>query len=280
MVAVLFAILFVGVIACNTKSPVQNKKIGLQLWSVREDMEKDLEGNLKKIGEMGYSFVEAANYNNGLFYGKTPEEFKNLLSENGLVMLSSHTGPDLPDSTSWDSTMAWWDKAIADHKAVGASYIVKPSMGGDAYKSLETLKKYCEYFNAVGEKCNKEGLEFGYHNHDAEFKSIDSTVLYDFMLQNTDPKKVFFEMDLFWVIKGNAEPVAYFEKYPGRFLLWHVKDETEVGASGNIDFEAIFKQADKAGMKEIIVEVENYNFPPMESVKKSLEFLQQAEFVK
>jgi len=263
--------------ACAPKG----KNIGLQLYSVRDSIRKDVPGAIEKVAKMGYKFVEPAGYSNGKFYGMTPEEFKTLCEKNKIYVLSSHTGRPAPDSANWEATMAWWDTCIAAHVAVGAKYIVQPSMGREAYESLEGLKKYCNYFNAVGEKCNKAGIRFGYHNHSQEFKTVfDSTiVLYDYMLQNTDPSKVFFQLDLYWCVEGGADPVAYFNKYPGRFELWHIKDKEEIGASGMMDFQKIWAAKDVSGMKYGIVEVERYNFDQFTSCRKSLEFLNNAEYV-
>ncbi len=184
------------------------KDIGLQLWSVRKDMEKDAAGTIAQIGEMGYTFIEAASYNDGKFYGMEPAEFKALLDKNGLAFLSSHTGAHVPDAATWDETMKWWDVCIDAHKAAGVEYIVKPSMDQYGYGSLEDLKRYCDYFNAVGEKCNAKGIRFGYHNHDKEFEEVDGIVRYDYMLQNTDPKKVMFQLDLYWIQEGGKDAVA------------------------------------------------------------------------
>jgi sugar phosphate isomerase/epimerase len=153
-------------------------------------------------------------------------------------------------------------------------------MGGSGYESLEGLKRYCEYFNAVGEKCNAAGIRFGYHNHDQEFKKeFEGKPVYDWMLELTDPEKVMFQLDLYWIVEGGKNPVDYFEKYPGRFELWHIKDKAEVGASGNMDFASIFAKRKLSGAKYGIVEVEEYNFTPLESCKKSLEFLNAADYV-
>ena len=257
----------------------EGKYIGLQLWSVRNDMKTEPDSTIAKIGNMGYGFIEAAGFSDGKFYGFEPAAFTSMVEYNGLDFLSSHTGQDLPDSASRDKTMEWWDACIAAHKEAGVTYIVQPFMGKAGYESLDGLKKFCEYFNAVGEKCNAAGIRFGYHNHDKEFGSIDGTTLYDFMLENTDPDKVMFEMDLYWAVVGGADPVEYFNKYPGRFELWHVKDKEEVGASGMMDFERIFANREKAGVKYYIVEVEEYNYEPIVSVEKSLEFLNEAEYV-
>ncbi len=257
----------------------EDKFIGVQLWSVREDMKQDPEGTIKAIGEMGYKFIEAAGYGDGKFYDMEPAAFQQLVEDNGMKFLASHTGQDLPSEENWDETMAWWDQAIEAHAAAGVEYIVQPWMGNAGYESLEGLKSFCNYFNAVGEKCNAKGIRFGYHNHAGEFEELEGEIIYDFMLQNTDPEKVMFQMDLYWVVEGNADPVDYINKYPGRFELWHVKDEAEVGASGNIDFERIFQYTEESGMEYIIVEVEKYNYEPLESIRISREYLQNADFV-
>jgi sugar phosphate isomerase/epimerase len=259
---------------------VSKKFIGLQLYSLKDLMKENPDSTIQAVSEMGYKFVEAAGYSDGQFYGMAPEKFEELVQENKMAFLGSHTGQGLPDSANWDQTMQWWDEAIAAHKKAGVEYIVQPWMGNEGYESLEGLKKYCEYFEAVGEKCNEAGIRFGYHNHAKEFTTeLEGEIVYDYMLQNTDPEKLMFQMDLYWVVEGGADPVEYFEKYPGRFWLWHVKDEKEVGASGMIDFERIWEYTEEAGVKYYIVEQEDYSYSPLESVEKSLEFLQEADYV-
>ncbi|NQU54175.1 MAG: sugar phosphate isomerase/epimerase [Bacteroidetes bacterium] len=279
-----------GLVSCNSapkkvaneevKSAPVEKFIGLQLYSVKDNMKEDVAATVASVGEMGYKFVEAAGYGDGKIYGMDPVEFKNLCEENGLQFLGAHTGQDVPTKEKWDETMAWWDVCIEAHKSAGVKWIVQPWMGGVGYESLEGLKSYCEYFNAVGEKCNAAGIRFGYHNHDKEFSTVlDGKPVYDWMLENTDPAKVMFELDLYWIIEGGKNPIDYFNAYPGRFELWHIKDKEEVGASGNIDFEAIFALKEKSGFKYGVVEVEEYNFEPPVSCKKSLEFLNAADYV-
>ena len=256
------------------------KNIGLQLYSIRDSIQKDVPSAIEKVGKMGYKFVEPAGYSDGKFYKMKPAAFKALCESNGLKILSSHTGQVLPDSANLRKTMAWWDKCIDDHVAVGAKFLVQPFMGGEAYRSLDTLKRYCDYFNMIGEKCKAKGIQFGYHNHDKEFSTkLDGQTIYDFMLANTDPGKVIFEMDLWWTVKGGANPVDYFNKYPGRFKLWHIKDKEEIGASGIMDFPAIWAAAAKSGMQYGIVEVEEYNFDQFTSCKMSIDFLNAAPYV-
>ncbi|MCJ7617575.1 MAG: sugar phosphate isomerase/epimerase, partial [Desulfobacterales bacterium] len=137
--SVLFAICASMALALSAQTA--KKEIGLQLWSVRDDMGKDAAGTIAQIGKMGYTFVEAASYNDGKFYGMEPAEFKALLDKNGLAFLSSHTGENVPDAASWDETMKWWDACIDAHLAAGVKYIVKPSMDQYGYGSLEDLKR-------------------------------------------------------------------------------------------------------------------------------------------
>jgi sugar phosphate isomerase/epimerase len=278
-------LLFVGVLALVVQGftlfgfKSKEKVVGLQLYSVRDAMKNDVQGTVAKVGEMGYSFVEAAGFSDGKFYGMEPLEFKKLCEDNGLKFLGSHTGQNLPTAENWDKTMAWWDMCIDAHKAAGVKWIVQPWMGEEGYKSLDGLKKYIEYFNAVGEKCKDKGIVFGYHNHDKEFTTVfDGKPVYDYMLELTDPDKVMFELDLYWITQGGKQPVAYFDKYPNRFMLWHIKDHKELGASGDMDFNEIFDNSKNSGMQYGIIEVEEYDFDPLVSVEKSLEFLQTTTF--
>ena len=274
----LLAFLLLTFVSCEKHIP--KKEIGLQLYSLRDSIFKDVPGTLSKVGKMGYTFVEAASYRDGKFYGMDPVEFRNLCEKNGLKFLGSHTGRDLPDSANYAETMAWWDQCIDAHAAAGVKWIVQPFMGNVGYESLAGLKKYCDYFNLVGEKCKAKGIMFGYHNHDKEFSTkIDSITVYDFMLQNTDPVKVMFQIDLYWCVIGGKNPVDYFKNYPGRFYLWHIMDEKEIGINGKVDFAAIWPHLAESGMKYGIVEVERYNYEPFESCRMSLDYLNNASFV-
>jgi len=281
-IVMLLAVCSLIFINFNADKPAK-KNIGLQLYSIRDSIMRDVPGAIAKVAEMGYTFVEPAGYRDGKFYNMEPAVFKALCEENGLSVLSSHTSRALPDSAGREAAMAWWNQCIDAHVAAGAKFIVQPSMGRTAYRSFEDLKQWCDYFNEVGEKCNAKGIRFGYHNHANEFSTKpDSTsdmCVYDFMLKNTDPAKVMFEIDLYWAVEGGANPVDYFKKYPGRFILWHIKDEKEIGESGMMDFESIWAARDISGMKYGIVEVEKYNFDQFTSCQKSIEFLNEADYV-
>ena len=270
------AILAVGFLSCNTVK--EEKMIGLQLYSVRDGMKKDVPATVAAVGKIGYNFVETAGYGDGKLYGMEPADFKKLCNDNGLQVLGAHTGQDVPTEENWDKTMQWWDVCIAAHKAAGVKWIVQPWMGRTGYESLEGLKRYCKYFEAVGEKCNAAGIRFGYHNHDKEFTTVlEGKPVYDWMLELTDPKKVMFELDLYWIDHGGKNALDYYAKYPNRFFLWHLKDEKELGASGKMDFAASFAQR-KEAVKYGVVEVERYNFEPMVSCQKSYVYLNTQEY--
>jgi len=154
---------------CKTKEsdcPSTEKKIGLQLYSVRDTINKDFKGTIAALAEMGFKDVEAAGYINGKFYGLTPEEFKAELEAVGLSALSSHTTIQLAEDvskTNWEEVWKWWDTCIAAHKAAGMKYIVAPWMA--VPKTLADLKVYCDYYNQIGAKCKEAGLSFGYHKY-------------------------------------------------------------------------------------------------------------------
>jgi sugar phosphate isomerase/epimerase len=276
LTVLLTAMLILG--ACGKPGPENG--IGLQLYSLRDAMKEDPVGTIEKVGAMGYDFVESAGYNDGMIYGMEPAAFRALVEENGMVYRGAHTGQAIPDSGNWESLMPWWDKCIATHKEAGVEYIVQPFMGKTGYASLEGLAAYCAYFNAVGEKCNAAGIRFGYHNHAGEFRELEGEVIYDYMLQHTDPEKVMFQLDIYWIYEGGADPMTYFAEYPGRFVSFHIKDEKELGESGEIDFMPVLAKAEQAGAKYHVVEVERYSYEPIVSVEKSLEYLQEIGFAK
>ena len=270
---------------------VLQKNVGLQMYSLRADINNEaigIDSIINVIGAMGYKYVETASYSDGQIYGMDPVTFKQKCEAAGFYPLSCHVGRDLgknpqDQDIDWDAIWAWWDLCIQTHKDAGMKYIVTPSM--PTPDTLEGLQVYCDYYNAIGEKCRAAGMKFGYHNHAFEIEKVyrneeTRITMYDYMLQNTNPDNVFFQLDVYWSVMGRRSPVDLFKKYPGRFEVLHIKDDKELGESGMLGFDAIFKNLDKAGTKYLIVEVESYNFTPIESVKRSLDYLNNAEFVK
>lgn len=289
---ILASLLALGAVSCTggkqDEKPVA-KEIGVQLYSIRdvignpEAYARNHEEAFKALAQMGYTSVEAACYSDGKLYGVDPEQYKTDLEAAGLKSLSTHIGRNLSDeelaSGDFTESMKWWDQAIAAHKAAGCKYVVCPSFA--VPQTLAGLKTYCDYFNAIGAKCKENGMLFGYHNHSHEFNKVEDKVIYDFMLENTNPESVFFEMDVYWAVMGHAAPVEYFKKYPGRFTMLHIKDYRELGESGMVGFDAIFNNAGLAGMKDFIVEIEAFTKGDWkESMKACADYLLKSDFVK
>ena len=267
------------------QAPVK-KDMCVQMYSARSILTTENYADiLKEMAAMGYTAVETANYDGekGLIYGDTPETFRQKVEAAGMKVLSAHVSRGLSreelDSGDLTAALAWWDKCIDVHKRAGMSYLVTPAIGGQA--SLKDLQVYCAYLNEVGRRCKAAGLQYGYHNHAYEFAKVEGEVMYDYMLQHTDPELVFFQMDVYWTVIGKASPVDYFKRYPGRFRMLHIKDEWEVGQSGMVGFDAIFRNAELAGLENFVVEIERYSYEDIRnSFRESADYLLEAPFVK
>ncbi len=263
----------------------QDRFGGLTLYTLRDSMKSNPKEVLKEVATIGYKYIEATDYNEGKFYGMEPAEFKNYLNELGMAPISSHQG---------GVTLENADQTIADVKAAGFKYFVVPipPMGHFKFDRAtmsmsmsDSVERVTEILNIIGTKCKEAGIEMLYHNHDFEFKENESGIVpIDYFLENLDPEVANFQLDLFWITKAGADPLAYFEKYPGRFKMWHVKDMDEEGkfapvGRGTIDFGKILAQKNQAGMEYYIVEQDmTFDLAPMEAVKISFEGLKSFGF--
>lgn len=269
------------------------KELCLQLYSVRDLLNNiNADGKasaewtalLQRLHAMGYTSVEAANYDHdrGTFYNRKPKQFKDDVEAAGMTLLSSHVSHNLSDkelaAADFQTSLKWWKKTIADHKAAGMRYIVNPWIGEQ--KSLRDLDTYCRYLDAVGKMCQEAGISFGYHNHDYEYRKVEGQVMYDYMLEHTNPQYVFFQMDMYWTVRGGCSPVEYFQRYPGRFRMFHCKDHREIGQSGMVGWDAIFRNAQKAGLEYAVAEIEQYSVPVEQSVAQSATYLLRQPFYK
>ncbi|WP_022826151.1 sugar phosphate isomerase/epimerase family protein [Hymenobacter norwichensis] len=254
--------------------------IGLQLYTLRDAMQKDPMGTLVRVAKMGYTTVEGATYTgSGLFYGMAPAAFAKELKKTGLTMPSSHyrLGEELYEGKATEGTMLHgWDKAVDDAAQVGVKYMVCAYLSESERGGLDHYKYVADQLNKAGERCKKAGIQLCYHNHDFEFMAQDGKMPYDLLL-TTDKELVKMELDLYWATKAGQDPVELFKKHPGRFPLWHVKDMdktparnfTEVG-NGSIDFKRIFAQSKLSGMKYFFVEQDQTPGSPFDSIQKSI----------
>jgi len=271
----------------GAQTPHHIDRVGLQLYTVRDQMKQDFDGTIAQVAQIGYREVEFAGY-----FGKTPKEARAVLDKNGLTSPSTHVPyADIENKLP---------EALETAHIVGQKYIVCPWIDVDVRHKPDTWKRAADLFNRAGETTRKAGVQFGYHNHAFEFQPYDTLAgetPYDFLLTKTDPKLVKMELDLCWITVAGKDPIAYFDRYPGRFPLVHVKDwaagtgtslyADAVGApvkdghianvgSGTIDWKRIFAHANKAGIKYYFVE--NDEAKSMDDPRASFEYLSKLQF--
>ncbi|QXD14039.1 sugar phosphate isomerase/epimerase [Rhodocaloribacter litoris] len=245
-------------------------RIGLQLYTVRSLMQEDVPGTLARVAEIGYDEVEFAGY-----FDHSPADIRAMLEANGLAAPSTHT---MLASVQGDRLEA----TVAQAAEVGHRYLVVAWLAPEERATLDHYRRHAETFNRAGEACRAAGLQFAYHNHDFEFMDLEGQRPYDLLLAETDPELVQMELDLYWITKAGFDPMTYFEQYPGRFPLCHVKDMAadgtmaDVGA-GTIDFAAIFAHAGHAGLRHYFVEHDN-PADPLASISASYAHLSALTF--
>lgn len=278
-----------------TTETTATKSLGLQIYSLGRELTKDVPAGMKKIKEIGYSTLELAGYNDGKISGMDMMEFKKIAEDNGLKITSSHVNPPIGTYTpeNRQSIMEFWKKTADDHAKLGVKYLVQP--GQPSTRSVEEVAYVCDIFNEAGKVIKAAGIPFGYHNHDFEFAKVmpggkqavfgrhnKGDIIYDLFLKGTDPSLVFFEMDVYWTVIGQNDPVEYMKKYADRIKLLHIKDRAILGQSGFMNFEMIFKQANENKIKEFYVELEGMpdGRSQFDGVKGCADYLQNASFVK
>lgn len=278
-----------------TTETTATKSLGLQIYSLGGELTKDVPAGMKKIKEIGYSTLELAGYNDGKISGMDMMEFKKIAEDNGLKITSSHVNPPTGTYTpeNRQSIMEFWKKTADDHAKLGVKYLVQP--GQPSTRSVEEVGYVCDIFNEAGKVIKAAGIPFGYHNHDFEFAKVvpggkeavfgrhnKGDIIYDLFLKGTDPSLVFFEMDVYWTVIGQNDPVEYMKKYADRIKLLHIKDRVILGQSGFMNFEMIFKQANENKIKEFYVELEGMpdGRSQFDGVKGCADYLLEAPFVK
>ncbi|PIF05124.1 MAG: xylose isomerase [Draconibacterium sp.] len=254
--------------------------VGIQLYTIRDAMAADVEGSLKKVSDLGYKYIELASYSDGKFYGYAPADFKKMVEDLGLKAVSSHAAVESKGITRENA-----QKMADDHAALGVEYCIQPWVN-EQDRTIETYKKMIADWNEVGAIMKDAGVQFGYHNHNFEFKPTDGIVpYYDIFMPEMDPELIVMELDLYWATKAGQNPVEMFEKYPGRFHLLHFKDMlenngpyydvikddiTSVG-SGQIDFKSIYNAREIGGVKYYFVEDDNQgNGKPFKGIETSI----------
>jgi sugar phosphate isomerase/epimerase len=253
---------------------------GLQLYSLRDQLPKDVKGVIAKVAKAGYKEVETFGYDAKTgYWGLHSKDFSKLLKDNGLTTPSGHYGID---SFFGKGDTEDLKRYIEVANTIGQSYVVIPSLNGEFIKTVDECKAVAEKMNKAADICKASGLKLGYHNHNFEWKPLGGgATFYDTILKETDPKLVHMEMDIFWVVRAGQDPVNIFAQHPGRFALVHIKDRdktnpdinTEIG-KGSIDFKTIIPKARAAGVTHFIMEQENYtNIDPYVSITESCNYM-------
>jgi sugar phosphate isomerase/epimerase len=248
---------------------------GIQLYMVREDMEKDAPGTLKQLGEMGYSQLESYGGNKGMFWGLSNKEFQKLANGYGLTLVSSH----------YNDEPGGFEQQAEKAAEIGMKYLICPWKGPQ--KSIDNFKRFADEFNRNGEICKKHGMRFGYHPHDYPYKAVDGQLPIDVLLANTDKDLVDFEMDYYYTVTEGQSPEDYLKKYSHRFKLCHMRDvlkerlpkgsEEESACDlgqGIIDYPHLLSTALDNGMKYFFVEQSRFfHETPLQSANANIEYL-------
>ncbi|KRD06409.1 xylose isomerase [Flavobacterium sp. Root901] len=258
---------------------MNKKEIGLQLYTLREELPKNVKQTLEKVAASGYTNVETYGFSiKDQFWGLFPAELKKILDNNNLKAVSGHYNLG---SFLYDGNTTELIAAIEAAKILKNEFLTVPWVDEPFRKSIDDYKKIAVRLNQAAKMCADAGLKLAYHNHDFEFKKHDDVTGYEILLNETDKNLVYFELDLYWVVRSGNDPLKLFKENPGRFKMWHIKDmdktnkalNTEIGA-GSIDFKPFFAAAKQSGMVHFFVEQEN-NFAvnSFQSIQTSSDFI-------
>lgn len=267
-----------SLIGCKSTQSASTKEVGLQLYTLREEIGKDVNGVIGKVAEAGYKNVETYGYSReAKFWGLDPSAFRNLLNNNNLVSTSGHYDFNGYFRDGNDDVIKSY---IEGGSAIGQQYITAPYIIEPLRPDADAYRGIAEKLNRAGELCKSANMQLAYHNHDFEFQSWGDTTGYEILLNETDPELVKMELDLYWVVRAGLQPEEMFRKNPGRYVMWHVKDmdkadrtkNTEIG-SGSIDYKEIFKHAELSGVEYFFVEQENFAMDPYGSIQKSINYV-------
>ena len=295
----------------NSKTSKSAKKqMGLQTYSLGQELLSDIPSGLKRLANMGYTELELFGYtpDTGKFGSYNPqettyisaEEYKKMADDAGIAITSSHLSPWGIEYTSANMSKfeEYWKKATEIHSKIGVSFMVQPSL--PTIKNEDDAKIVCDIFNRAGEITKEAGIQWGYHNHNHEFDRVlkagqtpdpnrspwaepEGTYIEKLFMDNTDPDKVIFELDVYWTVMGQQDPLEWMEDYPTRIQLLHIKDRWILGDSGMMNFPNIFKKGYEIGIKGFYVELEadrRKGRKQFEGVEASAKYLQSSSFLK
>lgn len=260
----------------------ETRRYGLQLYTLRDQLQADFEGTLKAVAKIGYKDLEIFGYSDGSVFGRKPSELKAMVEDLGMRIVSGHYLTGHSNTSAKGTLTNGWEKAVEDASVMGLKYMICAFLFPEERQSIDDYKRIAELLNKSGDAAKSANIQFGYHNHDFEFRKMDGELPMHILLDATDDDLVVAELDLYWVTRAGYNPIDFFKKYPKRVAMWHVKDMadtpdkefTEVG-NGVIDFKAIFANSYLSGMKHFFVEQDICPGSPLQSIKTSFDNLKK-----
>ena len=258
-------------------------RIGIQLYSIKDELENDFIGSIKKLSDIGYSSVEPYGFTSDDFFNYTMKELSKIVTDMGMSISGSHIWSSININDPTDKDWDFWKNTANIVKSGGGKWAVQSSM--PRVRNMDTLKRVVSYFNRAGEICRQGGVKFAFHNHTECFIKIDDEEILDFLIKNTDSKSVFFQMDLGHTVNGGGDCIHYIRNYPKRILLWHATDfdktskKYTVTGKGNVPYTELFDLAKSSGLEQLTVEQETGG-NIFASCKDSFDFLRQFKWTK
>jgi sugar phosphate isomerase/epimerase len=253
-------------------------RIGIQLYSIKDELAKDVKQSLKKLSDLGYSSVEPYGFTTDDFFGLTMKELSAIVKDMGMTIAGSHIWSNISVNNPTDKERDFWKNCADIVKSGDGKWAVQSSL--PRVRTLDDLKRVASYFNRAGEVCSKGGVKFAYHNHDESFKEMEGEIILDYLINNTDPNHVFYQLDLGHTVNGGGDCIRYIRDFPKRIPLWHASDfdatsrkYTDVG-KGDVPYTALFNLAISSGLEQLIVEQETAG-DIFESCKVDFEYLKQ-----
>jgi len=266
--------------SCATASnSTPKKQIGIQLYTLRDQLAENFNKTIEKVAEIGYTHIESAGHLGGKYYNMSPAKFGEKLKKLGLTPVSGHYSSGITNPSDIGTLSNGWDKALDEMNEIGQKYAVLGYLREGERKTFDDYKKLIDLLNKASEKCKNAGIQFCYHNHAFEFEEMEGELPMYYLLDNTDEKLVKMELDLYWIAKAGYSMPDFFSKYKGRIALWHAKDIdsngdfAEVG-NGSIDFKWAFENKQLSGMEYFFVEQDKSN-DPLKSIKTSFDYVNQ-----
>lgn len=255
------------------------RPIGIQLYTLKDIIRKDVRGTLKKVADIGFKELELYSHADGKIFDMAYGEFNKVVTDLGMSIVSGHygTGQGMPGMKG--TLVNDWARSVEDAQKVGQKYMIIAYLAQNERNTLDDYKKVCALLNTSNEVCKSAGITFGYHNHDFEFVPVEGRIPYEVMAEELDPS-VILELDIYWSTFAKVDALGLFKKYAGRIPLWHVKDmdkekrerQTDVG-SGSIDYKTIFKSAELSGMKHFFLEQEYFAGSQIDSITNGYKHL-------